>query len=82
MRQSDGDVLLWSVTTAARKLGRHRCTIWRWIKDGNLRTVRFKGSRTMVVVESVHELIQQDADVLAGAKSQSGEHSAPVPHAD
>jgi predicted site-specific integrase-resolvase len=59
---ADG-VLLWSVTTTAKRLGRHRSTVWSWIKHGNLKTVNLKGGRRMVTVESVRDLMKTQDDV-------------------
>jgi predicted site-specific integrase-resolvase len=54
----DDGVLLWSVSTTAKRLGRHRSTVWSWIKNGNLRVVEFKHGRRMVTVESVIDLMK------------------------
>jgi excisionase family DNA binding protein len=55
------DALLWSYAEAARRLGvRHRSTIFRWIKDGHLKVVRFKGGAPKILAESARELIRKN----------------------
>ena len=56
----DEDVLFWPVSVAARKLHRHRGTIWRWVKAGHLRAMTFKGGRTLIEVASVRELMRNN----------------------